>query len=210
MHPCAACTKSGLECNFFEPERKKQRGGAAGVRAEQSETSQFNARGESIHGTLAPSPSTSPRLGSDGSRNIPVRNGLESVLSPENVSPKVSDGSLTTGNPIPNVTRMAGGVLSRYSESEGDGQTSPNANHSNGETRPESFFPFSSNEARETSSQLEAKHTIALWEAFIDNVDPMLKILHVPTVQKLVLGSIGATWRCTCTRPLSRLSYLPH
>ena len=39
--------------------------------------------------------------------------------------------------------------------------------------------------------QADAWHVIQLWQAYLTNVDPLIKILHTPSAQQLVLGQIG-------------------
>ena len=54
---------------------------------------------------------------------------------------------------------------------------------------PQSFRHLESR-AREIL-QPSAAQVIQLWQAYLSNVDPIMKVFHAPSVQQMVLGQIG-------------------
>ena len=45
--------------------------------------------------------------------------------------------------------------------------------------------------AHQSIVQPSPSHIIQLWQAYLANVDPMMKVIHAPTVQYIILGQIG-------------------
>jgi hypothetical protein len=54
-------------------------------------------------------------------------------------------------------------------------------------------FTFSSNQTELHELHPEPKHIFQLWQIFVEKIDPLTKIVHVPTLQQRVLD---ASWNC--------------
>ncbi|KAH7120403.1 fungal-specific transcription factor domain-containing protein [Dactylonectria estremocensis] len=64
-------------------------------------------------------------------------------------------------------------------------------------------FVITGNEPKIEQLHPEAKHVYRLWQTFVENVNPLLKIVHVPTLQQRVLD---ACWSpATQSKPLTAI-----
>jgi hypothetical protein len=221
VYPCAACTKTGLDCQFPPP-------GTHGKRKRPSTTTAI----EELH---TPTTVTDP----DNTTNNTDNTTTTTTTIP---LPSLKSGirSVSSDFPSPESTTSYGHSTARL-VSEGTGyryvnnhlwnaiSTDPHA-HSlspapsphnprsspagsrSGQTNPEDAaaiaarsdapvagrsFIFGLKEddirARPTAvvDQAPASHIVFLWQTFQANVDPMMKISHAPSVQHIILGQVG-------------------
>lgn len=58
------------------------------------------------------------------------------------------------------------------------------------------------------AAQPSAEHVIQLWQAYLANVDPVMKVFHAPTVQGTILGQIGKVSPARSEQALRSAIYL--
>ncbi|CAK4031910.1 transcriptional regulatory [Lecanosticta acicola] len=212
VFPCAACTKSGLECHFPPPGRHGKRARRNTI---YQPANQEPAHGRQYHGPHAsdplttdrplsighssgirtsselPSPesthsagTTTARLVSDGGGYRYVNNHLWSAISTDtNVG---NSGSPATS---PENRRPGSATGSRSGRAGNEDAERPDGNSNR------RSFVFGDGHSRAQSGaediQFPATHIIFLWQTYLANVDPVMKITHAPTVQHILLGQIG-------------------
>ncbi|EME41749.1 hypothetical protein DOTSEDRAFT_65001 [Dothistroma septosporum NZE10] len=154
VYPCAACTKSGLECAFPPPRHGKQ-------------------------STVSTS-TTNARLVSDGAGYRYVNNHLWSALSADGQVDGRSPGTSPEDRKQSDAGSRSGHAI--Y-EDIARGKDAGSESRS---------FLFG-NASRPASEQpsLPANHIVFLWQTYLANVDPVMKISHAPTIQPILLGQIG-------------------
>lgn len=176
VYPCAACTKSRLDC-VFPPSPPPQSGGRKRRRITAEETPQSS--GASLD-----------KQNTDDRDSPGARPSARSAIPPSQPS---------------HLIYQSGGLRDNYlwralgTETTGDNSTDGIMNDRVPEQESKDIttgkhkrsFIFGSNDVEQTSLHLPPNHIITLWQAYISNVDPVTKIIHVPTVQQLVLGQIG-------------------
>ncbi|KAK4495686.1 hypothetical protein PRZ48_012954 [Zasmidium cellare] len=212
VYPCAACTKSGLDCHFPPPGRhgKRQRRNTAHQHATQEPVS-----GQGVGGlpsdplavrstsTLSsvinnngnnefPSPesthsagTSTARLVSDGSGYRYVNNHLWTAISTDGQVGNGSPGAAANSPQKSNTPGSRSGHAIYEDIARGD---EPSGGRSfifgNGHSHSNSQSPSD-------ASHFQASHIIFLWQTFLANIDPVMKISHAPTVQQILLGQIG-------------------
>ncbi|WPH02926.1 bikaverin cluster transcription factor bik5 [Acrodontium crateriforme] len=140
----------------------------------------------SVAPTVAETPNTA-RLVSDGGGYRYVNNHLWNALPA-----RTSNNSLSTSSPsISNVDASTprhsiNTPAARTIDSIADSSVQPRVHGSDGRS-----FLFGTSEALANLSQPAANQIVQLWQIYLENVDPIMKIFHAPTVQALVLGQIG-------------------
>lgn len=206
VYPCAACTKSGLQCTFPPPGRhgKRARRNTTHSHAPQEPAAvpyaypadRATNRPTSRHASTLrlssnnglkqpefPSPesnysstTSTARLVSDGNGYRYVNNHLWNALSDDGPAVERSRAA-SPGDGNPPLER-------RESRTTGDGDM----------TASEKSFVFgrTSTPAGTTLAQPTATHVVFLWQTYLANVDPVMKISHAPTIQPIVLGQIGS------------------
>lgn len=220
VYPCAACTKSGLECHFPPPGRhgKRQRRNTTHSHAAQEPVPPvpYNHpadhaanRPTSRHARLPsnaglaqhefPSPesnhsagASTARLVSDGSGYRYVNNHLWNAIS----------SGTPTGGRSPGASPHNNGPNSRPDSRSSQAVSKDDSRHGNSDKS----FIFGGAQARPDveSAQPTANHIVLLWQTYLANVDPVMKISHAPTIQPIILGQIGSTniprneWALTC------------
>ncbi|PIA98390.1 putative transcriptional regulatory protein [Cercospora beticola] len=201
VYPCAACTKSGLECVFPEPgthgKRKRRNTGHQTATQDGSTNSRpsytdratttatIGSFREPANDISSPASTSSQgagtstaRLVSEGGGYRYVNNHLWNAISTD---PHASNGSPTVSpedaKPSPG-GRSGHGIYEEPTRPE-DASTGRNLIFGgSGPGHPGSF-------------QAPASQIVFLWQAFQGNVDPVMKISHAPSVQNIVLGQIG-------------------
>lgn len=200
VYPCAACTKSGLDCHFPPPGRhgKRQRRNTSHQNATQEPgsipTDPHAVRPTSTHSSALhntnnefPSPesthsagTSTARLVSDGSGYRYVNNHLWTAISTDG---QVGNGS--PGSPQKSNTPGSRSGLAIYEDVARAGD----------DMSIHRSFVFgnghSSAQALADATHFQASHIIFLWQTFLANIDPVMKISHAPTVQQILLGQIG-------------------
>ncbi|KAK5128565.1 hypothetical protein LTR85_003236 [Meristemomyces frigidus] len=63
-------------------------------------------------------------------------------------------------------------------------------------------------EATAAAAQPSPSQIIQLWQAYLANVDPMMKVFHAPTVQPMILGQIGRPYLAANEQALTSAIYL--
>lgn len=125
------------------------------------------------HGTA--SGAGTARLVSEGNGFRYVNNHLWDAISSD---PHASNGSpgVTPEDPKPSP-----GV---HGVREDDGQK-------RNSTRSSFIFGNQGNDSSSGRPQAPASQVVFLWQTFQSNVDPVMKISHIPTIQSILLGQIG-------------------
>ncbi|KAK4620892.1 Aurofusarin cluster transcription factor aurR2 [Fulvia fulva] len=207
VYPCAACTKSGLECAFPPPRN--------GKRARRSTTHQHGPQmqepaarppyssaphvdratagysGGMRHGSNElPSPESTistgtnnARLVSDGAGYRYVNNHLWSALSTDGHADGRSPGASTEDHKSSGAGSRSGHAIYEDIARGGD----------EGSEGRSFLFGNASSDSRSVAEQPvpPANHVVFLWQTFLANVDPVMKISHAPTIQPILLGQIG-------------------
>lgn len=207
VYPCAACTKSGLECHFPPPGRHGKRARRNTIH---QHATQDAAHGPKSHGSHAPAPHTDrPTSGHhSGANSISIRTSNE-FPSPESTHSAgtatarlVSDGGgyRYVNNHLWNAISTDAQVGSSGSPitspdnrrpSSAAGSRSGKNNAYEDANSPGRSFVFGNSQSIAEAIQFPAAHVIFLWQTYLDNVDPVMKISHAPTIQHIVLGQIG-------------------
>ncbi|OIW24600.1 hypothetical protein CONLIGDRAFT_100550 [Coniochaeta ligniaria NRRL 30616] len=192
--PCIACVRSGFPCQYPGPERAKRVKSRSQKGVERSEVTAVNAetqrRGNYAKGQAA-----------TGSRTAPPPNGSAVIgqLSATRYTPSESEQSsgflLKEGSSTRYVNEF---TFSRVLEKEGELQSAidtPQVNSGSGGSH--SIIGFDGlisdpNLPSDISSLFPTRwQATQLWQAYLNNVDGLVKILHVPTVQPTVFAAIN-------------------
>ncbi|EGP88656.1 fungal transcriptional regulatory protein [Zymoseptoria tritici IPO323] len=202
-YPCTACTKSGLEC-VFPPPRKRAKRNPTTITASSDvhspgRTSADGHRSHAGHvksasvnikdhaspescgstvGTAASATTNTARLVSDGRY---VNNHLWSAIAP--------DQSAGDESPRPSTAtdQQSNSVDSHAANARTGSYTSNGEDMTDGRS-----FVFGGGASHNTSVQpLPPTHIVYLWQTYVTNIDPVMKLSHAPSVQHIVLGQIG-------------------
>ncbi|RAL12218.1 transcription factor domain protein [Aspergillus homomorphus CBS 101889] len=175
--PCSACTRNGVECIYrahFPPRRRKrQRSDGAHPSPLRQDPGPAGSRGR--HGML--SPTITPNASVTSAQADPgllIAGGGKSVYVDGNMWSSIR-AELPSAE---DVLRDA----SVYSDSS--------------EPLPEmddesSLILGSKTKKKITELHPEALHIFKLWQVFLENVNPLIKILHGPTVQQQIIDATG-------------------
>ncbi|KAI5360958.1 hypothetical protein Slin15195_G088680 [Septoria linicola] len=194
VYPCAACTKSGLECVFPAPgthgkRKRRNTGHQSGAQDAASKLSSTTATvgtfRESANDIPSPESTESQsggtgtaRLVSEGNGYRYVNNHLWNAISTD---PHASNGSPGVS---PEDAKPSPGTLSGHAIYEDV------AARQGGSVGGRNFI-FGAHPDQSGTFQAPASHVVFLWQTFQANVDPVMKISHAPSVQNTVLGQIG-------------------
>ncbi|KXT05562.1 hypothetical protein AC578_3725 [Pseudocercospora eumusae] len=197
LYPCAACTKSGLDCHFPPPGthgKRKRRNTAIHVSQDSTASSRnhfFADRPSAASSSIRPPTNEFPspestasygtqtgtaRLVSEGSGYRYVNNHLWSAIPSD---AHANNTSPSDHRPDATESRTGHGIYEDIAKDE------PSSGRS--------FVFGSGNSSRSAASlvQVSASHVVFLWQTYQSNVDPMMKIAHTPSVQTIVLGQIS-------------------
>ncbi|KAB5582952.1 hypothetical protein GE09DRAFT_286411 [Coniochaeta sp. 2T2.1] len=203
--PCVACVRAEAQCRYPGPERAKRRSQfRKGVNKSSSVTTTAVQQVEVQHGD-----------GSSSTHSQAAADSRIQVLSPPPNGSAAIGQFTTTSRPAPSESEHSGGFLlkegsstryvneftfSRVLEKQNELQSAidentPNDNPRSGSKR--STFGFDgliSDPSLEVdiSSLLPTRwQATQLWQAYLNNVDGLVKLLHIPTVQPTVFAAIN-------------------
>ncbi|KAK3112011.1 hypothetical protein LTR53_012153 [Teratosphaeriaceae sp. CCFEE 6253] len=191
VFPCGPCTKTGLQCEFKpvgEPQGRKRvkRSHDAGDEGDPV------AEGGTPRARLSPPQRESDSAGGGASPEVfrgvrgeggyPYWNAV-----PTGEALAVSDSTAVrdfrhyrpSNAPAVSDTRDDTGSLDPAIAGPSDGKTA----------RAEGHFLFKQTQTQ--AVQPPANQIVQLWQTYLSNVDPILKIVHAPTLQQTILGQIG-------------------
>ncbi|KAK4570505.1 hypothetical protein LTR86_002585 [Recurvomyces mirabilis] len=187
VYPCAACLKTGLQCEF---------------KADDHTQSRKNRK--RTPGGDGSSYSSSPHRMTEHDRQDPSSVQLHVNRT---IMPAYAESHQTyypKPQPPNNISRL-GGVSGHSIYESAVSLGTELASHGN-QSIPYDPKPSNSNKLhllfntaqQETFSskqhaipQPPAHHVVQLWQTYLTNVDPVFKVLHTPTLQQTVLGQIG-------------------
>ncbi|KAI6887948.1 hypothetical protein KC360_g358 [Hortaea werneckii] len=194
-YPCGPCQKSGLECSFPPPKPAAARSRVGGKRKRDSEDGrgQLQQSQESITSPLTPG--NTARLVADGNGYRYVNNHLWNTLPTSSSAPLSAPHPIHTRTPdgrdgdsiYESAVQLGSEIVSGRGGERVDSKIA--ATPGNRFLFPQSSHHFESR-AREIV-QPSAAQVIQLWQAYLSNVDPIMKVFHAPSVQQMVLGQIG-------------------
>lgn len=220
VYPCAPCQKTGLECSFppqearHRPKRIKRsslsersrqdRETTLGATTDTATSSAQRASEQPLPPT-APTPNTA-RLISDGGGYRYVNNHLWNAVSSPTAT--ATDGSTPgtlravtlrspDGRSGDSIYENAVQLGSEIAAGSADERRDLLVGQYPGLLEGRSFIfnrPHSDRSVGATSAtnlRLPPGHITQLWQAYIQNIDPIMKIFHVPTVQHTVLGQLS-------------------
>ncbi|KAK3112015.1 hypothetical protein LTR53_012136 [Teratosphaeriaceae sp. CCFEE 6253] len=191
VFPCGPCTKTGLQCEFKpvgEPQGRKRvkRSHDAGEEGDPvaeggtppARLSPPQRESDSAGGGASPGVSRGVR----GEGGYPYWNAV-----PTGESPAVSDSTAvrdfrhyrpSTGPAVIDTQDSSASLDPAIAGTE-DGKAAKAAGH----------FLFKKTQTQ--AVQPPANQIVQLWQTYLSNVDPILKIVHAPTLQQTILGQIG-------------------
>ncbi|KAE8379202.1 fungal-specific transcription factor domain-containing protein [Aspergillus bertholletiae] len=180
--PCSACTKHGVECIFpthLPPRRRKRQ------RSEEDRRySGFPYQSPTIQNHAAPAPTT----------NIDHPAATSSAFPG---TPRATQGMLLAGDGRSiyldsNVWTSVRGELPRAEDVFRD-MSDNNSNHSAQEVDDETSLILGGTVKKSLSALHPSPlHIFKLWQTFLENINPLVKILHGPTVQQELLVASGS------------------
>ncbi|KAH8647070.1 fungal-specific transcription factor domain-containing protein [Tricladium varicosporioides] len=185
--PCANCTKARVQCistSTMPPKRRKKRFPEAELLARlrryEYHLKNYGADIEAINQETSPLPKdNSPKVlhVDNGERTLAIRRSLKNVES--NLWSDVADDFQDAQD------------LLRASSDDEDFQN-PIIQTYDALTSDGSDLLFHTEIARDLSSlHPSPMHIFRLWQTFLDNVNPLTKIIHAPTVQQQILDASG-------------------
>ena len=186
QHPCAYCNRLRIECKYPTPDSDGQKSPNHDVAARLGRIEQSLKRIESS--TTAPRTSSSAGQASQPVSSGPTPSGAIGKASSETERLVTEagesryeklgfwtalDAAGTRDSTIPRTAELDPGAGLSF-EGLGDG-----------------MLAFSSTHVPAQTSSLHPPDSgvFALWQAFLDGVDPVVKIIHVPTVQRELVSS---------------------
>lgn len=222
-YPCAPCTKTGLECSFKpvsrHPQKRVKRANLSQVVDREDDGSpdqknssatlsaasrQRDADAASPETTKAPN---TARLVSEGGGYRYVNNHLWSSLPVQTnksqaASPVIDANGLTSSTihsqTRTDIARSDQGVYDSVVPQGYDGAVQAPTTRS---------FLFQQAPSAKPITQPTGTQVVQLWQAYLSNVDPMMKVFHAPTVQQLVLAQVGGAALTTSEQALISAIY---
>ncbi|KAK3679175.1 hypothetical protein LTR78_000736 [Recurvomyces mirabilis] len=187
VYPCAACLKTGLQCEFKADDnaqsRKKRKrtpdGDGSSYPSSPHRTTEHDRQDPSsaqlhINRTIMPAYAESHQT------YYPKPQPPNNISRPGGVS----------GHSIYESAVSLGTELASHGDQSMSYDPKPSkSNKSHFLFNPAQQETFSSKQ--HARSQPPAHHVVQLWQTYLTNVDPILKVLHAPTLQQTVLGQIG-------------------
>ncbi|MCJ1471357.1 hypothetical protein MMC07_010005 [Pseudocyphellaria aurata] len=202
--PCAACSRAHVECVFrapAPPRRRKRKPSQSDLLARLTRYEQLlpglGAKIDSVHEKDATIEHdgrmevvTTPERTAGVSRKELSRLGgkLKNVISPDVQNRRLIGGE---GTPkyLERWLRNSGENFQFSSEEEKVAQATGTTSRT---LRPDGGqLIFALGPARTQVLHPQPVQIFRLWQTFLDNVNPLVKILHTPTVQQLVLEASG-------------------
>lgn len=206
--PCANCVKNQVECEYRAPPAPKRRAKNTDrllLAKIQKYEEQLKKAGASVDesGNLVPSPSiktnidpicspAASRSGTSASLEVPSR----ASAPPHSRSPsKTDDGVLLqdSGKSRYVENNLWVSIKEELPTSQNfvqggnqDQSCESDSNESIPEPRADELLFSSSSAPCPVDHYPRPEHVMILWRAFLDNVHPITKMIHAPTVQKLV------------------------
>ncbi|PYH47846.1 Zn(II)2Cys6 transcription factor [Aspergillus saccharolyticus JOP 1030-1] len=184
QNPCSACTKNGVECIYrahLPPRRRKRqrsdavRSPAHRHRPNPSRQDPGSAGPGGRHGPLSPTATSNASLApTTNESGVLIAGGGKSVYVDGNMWSSIR----TELPPADDVL----GDASVYSDSSTSLQ---------GLDDESSLILGGKTKTRVTSLHPGALHIFMLWQVFLENVNPLIKILHGPTVQQQLINISG-------------------
>ncbi|KIV95466.1 hypothetical protein PV10_03120 [Exophiala mesophila] len=197
--PCSNCTRSKAECTFRIPPPSRRRKKKPAEEALLERLKQYEAllQSKGIHVDQLPvsGPSTSDEVSS--MNNVPVPSpdcGLSGRVAPHLAEGSKSGVLFTEGGQsrfVENIlwTSVSNefrpkAALAEYSDDEGDSQSEAE----NGTDFLFGITPSSSNNQLQTFHPTH-DNIFKLWQIFLDNINPMTKLIHQPSLHQSLVAA---------------------
>ncbi|TKA72578.1 hypothetical protein B0A55_07220 [Friedmanniomyces simplex] len=175
VYPCGPCQKTGLECMYRpvnEPGRKRLKRGyeEAAEPGEEATIATLLARSNHLWSAISAQAElgASPTAAAGGTAS--TRREIDPELGAGISGDSIYESSVSLG--------------SKIAERAQKGHSTPRERHFIfSQPQPPRFLP--------QPAQPPANHVVQLWQTYLTNVDPILKIVHAPTLQQTVLSQVG-------------------
>lgn len=188
QQPCSYCTKLKISCTYPAGDQEEKRQPAADIfsKLKSIELSLSRLEARISNDAELPIPgrqSLSVRQTSEGAKELQPPNAQTDRLTQDEVDASYANNSFWADLDEDD-DKIEGGEL--------DGSTAV-ASSAPSNVRRESFhhqaFIFSMSSVASNLQQLHPLQSqiFALWQMFMDNVDPLVKIVHIPTTQRQIL-----------------------
>ncbi|CAG7926953.1 unnamed protein product [Penicillium olsonii] len=176
QEPCSNCAKANVECVYRAPPPRRKRGLDANGSLSQE-------RAKSLKRDAAPHGShTASRRDSAGEEQSDERAGGSGRMIMKDGNSIYLENNLWTSvsNELPNAADVLGDVSDTGTE---------NLAHD----VDDEYTILSPPTTRKSLAELHPSplHIFKLWQAFLENVNPLTKVIHVPTVQQQILEAMS-------------------
>ncbi|CAG8028394.1 unnamed protein product [Penicillium salamii] len=177
QEPCSNCAKANVECVYRAPPPRRKRGLEANgsvsqERAKSVRRDAIPARGSSIVPQRPPTREERRDPRESGSGRMIMKDG-NSIYLDNNLWTSVS-------NELPNAADVLGDVSDTGTENPA-------------QDMDDEYTILSPTTAKKSLAELHPSplHIFKLWQAFLENVNPLTKVIHVPTVQQQILEAMS-------------------
>ncbi|KAJ5357487.1 hypothetical protein N7541_004645 [Penicillium brevicompactum] len=174
--PCSNCAKASVECVYRAPPPRRKRGlePNGDVSQQPAKSLKRNAEPSRITPTTHRSPDGEERAG-------PERNGSGRMIMKDGNSIYLENNLWTSvSNELPNASDVLGDV----SDTDSDDLA---------QDVDDEYAILSPSTTRKVLAELHPTplHIFKLWQAFLENVNPLTKVIHVPTLQQQILEAMS-------------------
>ncbi|KAJ5124126.1 uncharacterized protein N7515_007951 [Penicillium bovifimosum] len=176
--PCSNCSKVGVECIYRAPPPRRRK------RDKETTGTESQGREKSLKRSpeVAKAASTTHNLPAGKNRRTkPLENGSGRMILKDGKSIYLDNGLWTSvSDELPN----AADVLGNVSDSGTDDLA---------QDMDDEYTVLSSSATRYALTELHPDpiHIFKLWQTFLENVNPLTKIIHAPTVQQQILEAMS-------------------